>query len=433
MNLLLAAAMTAVLAVPTLAAGPEVYIGVDGAKGGRTTWVLGLGPFLPDDVKSKEDTEVGRVLRDVVRGDLLFSRYFDLVEQGPTSDVTDPKAMASVWKSRGAAFLLEATASRKDSQAVLDVKLTDLSSGEALLSRHYRQSADFTRSLGHRVADDIVRQMTGRRGVAGTRIAFINDQTGAKEVYVVDYDGERPQRITNNRSINLFPRWHPDGRILAFTSYKGGNPDLFIVDLEKGRPKELSQLQGLNLAGGFSPNDNGARLAATVSRGKNPNIFIIELATGESKRVTTQSGVEASPTFSPDGQWLAYVSDLSGNPQVYTQELATGRTRRLTRMNWCDSPAWSPTGEWIAYAGRANVKDTFDIFLVDVAGTKTIQLTHGEGSNEDPSWSPDGRFLIFTSTRDKRRRLYMMDADGSAPHPLGDAPGNSFTPAWGLQ
>jgi TolB protein len=142
--------------------------------------------------------------------------------------------------------------------------------------------------------------------------------------------------------------------------------------------------------------------------------------------------VESSPTFSPDGLHIAYVSDRSGNPAIYAMELATGRTRRLTgRLGWCDSPAWSPTGEWIAFAGRANPKDRFDIFLVDVTGTRTIQLTHGEGSNEEPAWSPDGRFLIFASTRDKRRRLYVMDADGSAPHPLADIPGNSFTPSWG--
>ena len=111
--------------------------------------------------------------------------------------------------------------------------------------------------------------------------------------------------------------------------------------------------------------------------------------------------------------------------------MATGRTRRLTHLNWCDSPAWSPTGEWIAFAGRANRQDRMDIFLVDVAGTRVIQLTHGEGTNETPSWSADGRYLVFSSTRSSAKpRLYLMDADGSAPRLLVDLPGGSYTPNW---
>lgn len=82
------------------------------------------------------------------------------------------------------------------------------------------------------------------------------------------------------------------------------------------------------------------------------------------------------------------------------------------------------------FSGRANSLDKMDIFIVDLAGTHIRQLTHNEGTNEDPAWSPDGRFIVFTTTRDRRRRLYIMDNDGSAPRPLGDAPGNSFTPAW---
>ncbi|MFA5141270.1 MAG: hypothetical protein WC728_18775 [Elusimicrobiota bacterium] len=428
MRLLLVPLLVFASASGTQPRAAEVYIGVEGSA--KTELVLGLAPFFPADAKSREETELGAKLRDVVRTDLLSSRAIALIEQGPPADVTDPDAAAKVWRERGAAFLLEASAAKKETQAALTVKLTDLGSGQALLSRHYRLSYDFWRSLAHQAADDIVRQLTGRRGLGQTRIAFANDQTGAKELYVIDADGARPTRLTNNRSINLFPRWRPDGKAIAFTSYKDGNPDIHILDLERGRSQVLSDRQGLNLAGGFSP--DGSQIAATLSRGKDPNVFIIDLKSGNSKRATNEWGVESSPTFSPDGLNIAYVSDRSGNPAVYALELATGRTRRLTgRLGWCDSPSWSPTGEWIAFAGRANPKDRFDIFLVDVTGTRTIQLTHGEGSNEEPSWSPDGRFLVFASTRDKRRRLYVMDADGSAPHALADIPGNSFTPNWG--
>ncbi|MBI3566385.1 MAG: TolB family protein, partial [Elusimicrobia bacterium] len=119
-----------------------------------------------------------------------------------------------------------------------------------------------------------------------------------------------------------------------------------------------------------------------------------------------------------------------GNPQIYVLDLGSKQARRLTNMNWCDAPAWSPTGEWIAFAGRANRKDKMDVFLVDVTGGSVRQLTHGEGSNEDPSWSPDGRLLAFSSTRTGRSQVFVMDADGSAPRLAADVPGASSTPHW---
>lgn len=418
-GLLLAAAF----AVPARAA--EVYIGIEGSKG-QTAWAMGLDRFEPLDPKSGGDAEEGRRLREVFRADLLFARSFELLEQAPPADAAD---QLKAWKARGAMFLVRGQAGRSADMLSLQVLVTDLGTGQPLLSRYYRQKAASWRVLAHTAADDLVRQLTGRKGIARSRVAFVNDQTGEKEIYVVDYDGQEPRRVTSNRSLNLLPRWRPDGRALAFTSYKDGNPDLMLYDFERGKLSVLSDRQGLNVAGGFSP--DGALLAATISRGKEPNVFLIDMKDLSVKQVTSHFGVDSSPTFSPDGQEVAFVSDRAGNPQVHVLEVGTGRIRRLTHLNWCDSPAWSPTGEWIAFAGRASRQDRMDIFLVDTTGTRVVQLTHGEGTNETPSWSPDGRYLVFSSTRSSAKpRLYLMDADGSAPRLLTDLPGGSHTPNW---
>ncbi len=415
------------------AGATEVTITLAGGPG-ATALGLGLAPFFAQDPASGPAALAARDVQNVVREDLRFSRHFRLVEQGPPFTGDNLVSILGDWKARGAGWLLTARASlpaagKAAAELSLMVRLTEVASGEPVFERYYRQQTAHWRSLAHRVADDVVQSLAGRPGIAHTQIAFANSQTGHKEIYIADYDGANVRRLTSDKSIALLPRLSPNRRLVAFTSYRDGNPDLFLLDLETMRPRPFSVEQGLNLAGGFSP--DGTLMLLTLSRQKSPNLYQKSLIDGTLTRLTQHFGVDTSPTFSPDAGQVAFVSDRSGNPQVYTLNLTTQRTRRLTQMNWSDSPAWSPTGEWIAFAGRARAKDAIDIFLVDVTGTQVRQLTRGAGSNEDPSWSPDGRFIAFVSNRDGRRpQVYVMDADGSAPHRLLDIPGSSFTPHW---
>ncbi|HAM34631.1 MAG TPA: hypothetical protein DEB40_03010 [Elusimicrobia bacterium] len=405
----------------------DVFINLAGRPGEARTLALGLPPFIAENPERSQDALLARQLRDVVRNDLLFSRYFTIQEDGPLFDGANLKDIMLQWKARLAGWLLTAKVG-SGGKITLSVQLHDLNSGEAVFERYYRQEAAFQRSLAHKVADDLVMALTGKNGIAHTFLAFANDKTGYKEIYLMDYDGANFKALTSHGSISILPRFSPDRKSLVYTSYKDGNPDLFMLDLNAGRRRAISVEQGLNMAGGFSP--DGTQLLMTLSRQKSPNLYVKNLGDGSLTRLTQHFGADSSPTFSPDGQQAAFVSDRSGNPQIYLLDITTQRVKRLTSLNWCDSPAWSPTGEWIAFAGRIHNKDKMDIFLVDITGNQIRQLTRGEGSNENPAWSPDGRFLAFTSTRNKRSELFVMDADGSAPHRLTEIPGDTFTPAW---
>jgi TolB protein len=408
-------ALAAALAAPA-AAQTEVRLSVGGGSA-ESTPVLALPVFTAADARKGEDALLAKSLREIVRSDLMLSRRFDVKDEEPGA----APAPGAVWRLKAAAGL---TADKLSVQ----VRLENGAGGEAVFERYYKQDSAWARALAHRIADDVVKAATGREGIARTRIAFVNNQTGHKEVYVMDYDGDAVKRLTDDKSIDLLPRFSPDGRRLAYTGYKDGNPDLFLLDLETGRAITVSDEQGLNVAGGFSP--DGKKLLMTLSRGKSPNLYLKDLASGAIERLSFHFGADSTPTFSPDARQVAFVSDRSGNPQIYLLDLGTKAARRLTNLNWCDSPAWSPTGEWIAFAGRANRKDKMDVFLVDITGSQVRQLTHGEGSNEDPTWSPDGRLLAFSTTRDGRSQIEVMDADGSAPRRIADVPGASSTPHW---
>jgi TolB protein len=410
-------ALLALLARPA-AAQTEVKLTVGGGPAAPLP-ALALSDFTAADATRGEDALLAKQLRDIIRGDLMLSRRFDVKDE----TVGQPPVAGAIWRLRG-------QGGQAADKVTAQIRLENGSGGEAVFERFYRQDAHWVRALAHRISDDVVKAATGRDGIAGSRIAFINNRSNHKEVYLMDYDGENVKRLTDDRSIDLLPRFSPDGRRIAYTSYKDGNPDLFLVDLETAKSSTLSNEQGLNVAGGFSP--DGTKLLMTLSLGKSPNLFLKDLATGAVTRLTSHFGADSTPTFSPDARQAAFVSDRSGNPQIFVLDLANKQTRRLTDFNWCDSPAWSPTGEWIAFSGRANKRDKMDIFLVDVTGNQIRQLTHGEGSNEDPTWSPDGRLLAFSSTRGGRSQIYVMDSDGSAPRVAADVPGASSMPHWSV-
>lgn len=411
-------ALLALLGAVPAPAQTEVKLALTGAAGEASPG-LALPPFEAEDPKIGADALLAKELREILRQDLMLSRRFDVKDEDNASEPV-----------KGAVWRVTAKASKNADKISVRVKLSNAEGArETVFERFYRQDAAWTRALAHRISDDIVKAATGRDGIARTRIAFANNRTGHKEIWVMDYDGEAVKRLTDARSISLLPRFSPDGRNLAYTSYKDGNPDLWLLDLETGHSRIFSSEQGLNIAGGFSP--DGTKILMTLSRGKSPNLYLREMSpSAVPERLTSHFGADSTPTFSPDARQVAFVSDRSGNPQIHVLDIPTKKITRLTSLNWCDAPAWSPTGEWIAFAGRAHNKDKMDIFLVDITGGQVRQLTHGEGSNEDPAWSPDGRFLAFSSTRGKRSQIWVMDSDGSAPRLMADVPGSSVTPHW---
>ena len=403
----------------------DVYIGIT-SVGNKHLPAIGLPPFTADS----QSNSAAELVRETLRADLLFARYFDINENGPEFNAKKLSQTMTGWARAQASYLLVGDITYAEPYYTIKIYVYDLSTRTAVFSKAFKGTKTSLRRLSHIAADQIINALTGKRGIADTKIAFANNATKHKEIYMVDYDGENLQKLTSDKSIALLPRWSKDGRIY-YTTYKYRNPDIFAIDLKAGKIAPVIIRGGLSLIGGVSP--DGKALVFTSSGGANPSIYIYNLETHQKQRITNKASVDGSPSYSPDGKYITFVSNRAGNPQIYVMELATGQTRPLTKkFNWSDTPQWSPTGEWIVFSGRESPYHPMDIFLVDLTGTQIKRLTSDAGSNEDPTWSPDGRFIAFTTTRNGRRQLYMMDMDGSAPHLLADVAGDSFTPHWSM-
>ena len=420
-------ALLCVVSSTVLFAAPktDVYIGITSA-GGKKLPLIAMPDFTG---QGEQATAVAQTVYDTLRADILYARYFDVSADGPAFRADDLSNTLKGWNKQRANYLIGGVISYEEPYYTIKLYVYDVVTQAPVFAKAFKGNQSSLRRLAHIASDQIIQTLTGHRGIADTKIAFANNSTHNKEIYVVDYDGQNVKKLTNDKSIALLPRWSKDGRIY-YTTYRYRNPDIFAIDLKAGKIAPVIIRSGLSLIGGVSP--DGKALVFTSSKGPNPSVYIYNLETGEKKQITNKQSVDGSPSYSPDGKFITFVSNRAGNPQIYVMELATGQTRPLTKtFNWSDSPQWSPTGEWIVFAGRESPYHPFDIFLVDLTGTQLRRLTTDAGTNEDPTWSPDGRFIDFTSTRNGgRRKLYVMDADGSAPHLVADLPGDTFTPHW---
>jgi TolB protein len=399
----------------------EIYIGVEKKVSIENIIIKDFKAKTTDTISIEKANEI----KEIVRSDLLFSRYFKVIEI--EEDIKSEENL--YYLSKASNYILSADIEVIGFQINLVASLFKISEKKHIFKKIYSTDINSIRRLAHILSDDIVENLFNVKGIATSRIVFSNDSTGYKEIYMIDYDGENLKQLTNHKSISIVPRWSNDGTKIFYTSYRYGNPDLFVIDFTEGKIKLFSKFQGLNIAGGTSPDNS--KIILTMSRGKDPSIYTIEIQSKEIQNLISNFGVCASPTFSPDGKEVAFISDRPGNPQLYIYNLETKKYRKLTNFYWADSPNWSNSGKWIVFSGRETKNEKLNIFITDPTTSRIIRLTRNEGDNEDPSFSPDSRFITFISTRNGKRDIYIMDIDGSAPHLLSQKiKGNSYTPMW---
>lgn len=287
----------------------------------------------------------------------------------------------------------------------------------------------------HSVADQFAADILARfgaTGLAGTRIYFVSDRTGHKEIWSMDYDGSNQKQITDYRSITAFPVVSPDGTKLAFTTYLHGRPEIFVHSLASGRRLPFyNQAASMNAASDFTPDSQHLLLYSTASGGVS-QIYECDADGGNFRRISSTRSIEVEPKMNPKGTAYVFVSDRGGMPQLYMMNSdGLDASRLTTGEGEAVNPSWNPDGIHIAFAWtRGFEPGNYNIFVMDVGTREFQQLTHGVGRNEDPNWAPDGVHLVYTSRRGRSFQIWTMLADGTNQRQL-TTQGNNITPVWG--
>ena len=239
--------------------------------------------------------------------------------------------------------------------------------------------------------DDIVLAITGLPGASSTRIAFVSNVSGTKQVYVCRADGSELHQVTNVAHGAVSPAIAPDGSLLAYTSYSSGFPSVMLVDLGGGMERQLASTPGSNSGVAFAPEEQ--RAALTMSFLGNPEIFVVDLGSNNAVCVTESTGVPSSPTWHPNGQLLMYSADEGAGSQLYVVNVNT----ESPAQHWSGGyayvadPEWSPDGKNIAFTARAT--GDWAVAIKPYAGGRTRVLQRGGAQH--PTWSPDGRSVAY--------------------------------------
>jgi TolB protein len=429
---------------PTPAPQQPSEIGAVIKNAGNAPTRIGVPSFIAL-TNDAETTAIAKTIGSVLWDDINYEREFELIPRDASATIPPSKSFTDVpmdrWREIGADALIVGTVEKTGAGVRVQVRLFRVATGQSAFDREYSGSGANPRAYAHTISDEIHKQQRNLNGVARTKLAFDSDRDGermggtieqraTKEIYIADYDGENQRRFTVNKSLNIMSAWSPDSSLLAYVSFRrgrGGN--IFISNLRAGTLEDFSKDKGENWLPAWSP--DGARVAFSSTRdgAGNTEIYVANRDGSNVHRLTQNQAADTSPTWSPSGTQIAFVSDRSGGPQLYIIGAdGTGLTKLQIGESYVDRPTWSPPPfNEIAFAARTGAG--FDIKVFDFTSGQVHALTFGEGTNESPAWSPNGRHLAFSSTRAGKAQIFTVGRDGKNVRQITRS-GNNYQPAW---
>ncbi len=309
-------------------------------------------------------------------------------------------------------------------------------SSAQLLGKQYNEAANQqeARTIAHEFANAIILQLGGVPGIAQTKIYFVSSRTGSKEIWAMDYDGENQHPVTHLGSISMAPRISPDNSRIAFESLGRNGWSVRMFSLILGRM--VSFRSGLAGGSNITPawSSDGDKIAFSSARSGEAEIWVADSDGGHLRRITSLPGPNVQPCWNPKtNAQIAFVSGRTGLPQIYIMNSDGSLPQRMTDGGYAVSPSWSPNGQLLTFSWNRKygpgAPGGQDIYVFDIATMRWVQVTHGEGNNDYPTWSPDGRHIVFQRSYGRRTDIWSMLADGTHQVQLTHT-GNNSEPDW---
>jgi|TARA_B110000259_G_scaffold159809_1_gene183006 TolB protein len=380
----------------------QSLIEVDITRGNLDPLPIAVSPLHVDsqsenykDVKVKE---LGDLISLVIEKNFKSTGLFNPLDKNAfvqKPDIAHLKPRFEDWRLITAQALVTGKLLIKDNKLKVEFRLWDLAASQEMVALSFTTTPSNWRRVAHIISDKIYERLTGETGYFDTRIIYVSE-TGpktqrVKKLAIMDQDGANTKYLTLGNELVLTPRFNPTNQLVTYMSYFRNLPRVYLLDIETGIQEVVGNFPGMTFAPRFSP--DGKKIIMSFAKDGNSDIYTMDLETRLVERITEDSSIDTSPSFSPDGKYICFNSDRSGLQQIYTMKSDGTGSKRISFGNGIyGTPVWSPRGDLIAFTKMRAGKFYIGVMRSDGTGERLLTENYYQ---EAPSWSPNGRLLVF--------------------------------------
>ena len=403
-------------------------IEVDITRGNLNPLPIAVSP-LSTDKNSKQNFEkeieiedLGSEISKIIENNLKTSGLFnplpkDSFLQEP--DIVHFKPRFEDWKLIKAQALITGKVQYIDEKLRVEFRMWDVLAAKEIMALAFTTVPTNWRRVGHIITDKVYERLTGEKGYFDTRIIYVAEEgpktQRIKKLAIMDQDGFNTKYLTLGNELVLTPRFNPTNQMVTYLSYFRNLPRVYLLDIETGIQEVVGDFPGMTFAPRFSP--DGKKIIMSFATGGNSDIYTMDLENRVVERITNHPSIDTSPSYSPDGKYICFNSDRSGYQQIYVMNSDGSNVRRISfGRGLYETPVWSPRGDLIAFTKLHSGKFYIGVMRTDGKGERLLTENFYQ---EAPSWSPNGRVLVFyreTKTDEKGEgfsaKLWSIDLTG---------------------
>ena len=382
----------------------HALIEVDITRGNLNPLPVAVSPLFIDSTSenkiSKElgNLNIGLEISTIIENNLKKTGLFNPLNQDAfiqKPDIAHLKPRFEDWQLIKAQALITGKVEMLENNLRVEFRLWDILAGREMLALAFTTVPNNYRRVGHIITDKVYQRLTGEQGYFDTRIIYVAEEgpktQRIKKLAIMDQDGANTKYLTLGNELVLTPRFNPTNQMVTYLSYFRNLPRVYLLDIETGVQEVVGTFPGMTFAPRFSP--DGKKIIMSFAKDGNSDIYTMNLESREVEQITDHPSIDTSPSYSPNGKFIAFNSDRSGYQQIYVMRSDGSNVKRISfGTGIYATPVWSPRGDLIAFTKLHKGKFYIGVMRIDGKGERLLTENYYQ---EAPSWSPNGRVLIF--------------------------------------
>jgi len=382
----------------------KALVEVDITRGNLDPLPIAVSPLYIEsgsvDIKQGQEIikNVGERIAEVIEVNFKRSGLFNPLKKDSfvqKPDIAHVKPRFEDWRLIKAQALVTGKVKISDDKLRIEFRLWDVVAAKEMLALAFSTTPNNWRRVAHIISDKVYQRLTGEKGYFDTRIIYVSE-TGLKtqrfkKLAIMDQDGANVKYLTLGNELVLTPRFSPKNQLVTYLSYFRNLPRVYLLDIETGVQEVVGDFPGMTFAPRFSPDGN--KIIMSFAKDGNSDIYTMDLKTRVVEKITDHTSIDTSPSYSPDGKYICFNSDRSGLQQIYVMRADGSNVKRITfGKGLYGTPVWSPRGDLIAFTKVHKGRFYIGVMRPDGSGERLLTENYYQ---EAPSWSPNGRVLIF--------------------------------------